>query len=78
MQLFGVAYAGTSMQVTFPGRSFSLSINSDSQPANQWLRQSVTFTAPTSFATVVLSWSANRGPSSVVVYLDDASIVKIS
>ncbi|KAK4179429.1 hypothetical protein QBC36DRAFT_232130 [Triangularia setosa] len=73
-----IAYAGTSFQVSFPGRSFYTSVNSDSRAGGTWYRESLTFTAPTSFATVVLSWSANRGPSAVVAYLDDAAIVKIS
>ncbi|KAK0742391.1 hypothetical protein B0T21DRAFT_361264 [Apiosordaria backusii] len=55
-----VAYAGTSMQVSFPGR------------------ETLTFQAPTSFANVILSWSANRGPSAVTAYLDEVAIVKIS
>jgi hypothetical protein len=72
-----VAYAGTGLQVTFPGRSFYISVNSDSRPSNTWFRESLTFTAPASFATVVLSWSSNRGPSDMIMYLDDAAIVQI-
>ncbi|KAK1829450.1 hypothetical protein QBC39DRAFT_356589 [Podospora conica] len=74
-----VAYAGSNIQVSFPGRSFYVSINSDSpsRAPNTWHRESLTFNAPVSFATVMMAFSANRGPSDVVMYLDDASIVQI-
>lgn len=69
----------TQLLAQFPGRSIYLNIpfRADSRALNTWYRESLTFTPPASFATLTLSFSANKAESKVVMYFDDVAIVEI-
>lgn len=69
----------TQLVAQFPGRSVYLNtpFRIESRTLNTWYRESLTFAAPASFATVTLSFSANKADAGVVMYFDDVSIVEV-
>ena len=69
------AYSGVDIGLSMPGKSIYINTNTDTGPlANQWNRISTHFVAATSFGTISVGFSANKGPAGNTVYFDDIAL----